>query len=90
MENPQQLTSLTPFETSDVPPPSPDVVPQDPPDVIQLKLDIINVEEGRVSIDSFSPAYQKKIRNYYRFYGQRSTPKEPFYPKLIRSTLDAV
>lgn len=90
MATPQQLTNLLPFETSDVPPPSPYVVPQDPADVVQLKVDIINVEEGRVSLDSFPPAYQEKIKNYYRFYGQRSTPKEPFYPKLIRQTLDAV
>lgn len=90
MANPQQLLNLSPYEVSDVPPPTPDVVPQDPPDVIQLKVDVINVEEGRVSIDSFPADYQEKIKNFYRFYGQRSSPKQPFYPKLIRSTLDVV
>lgn len=90
MATPQQLLSLSPYETNDIPPSGPHVVPDDPEDVKQLKVDIVNVIEGRVLIDSFTPEYQEKIKNYYRFYGQRSSPKEPFYPKMIRQTLDIV
>lgn len=90
MARPRQLLNLKPYEVSDVPPPSPDVFPPDPPDVIQLKVDIVNVIEGRVLIESFPPDYQEKIKNYYRFYGQRSCPTTPFHPKMIRSTLDIV
>jgi hypothetical protein len=90
MATSQQLLNLSPYETDDFPPSGPDMVPDDPPDVKQLKIDIINVIEGRVSIDSFPTDYQEKMKSYYRFYGQRSNPKYPFYPKLIRSTLDAV
>jgi hypothetical protein len=90
MANPPQLLSLRPYEVSDVPPPTPDTMPQDPPDIVQLKVDIINVLEKRVSIDSFTPEYQEKIKNFYRFYGQRSCPKKPFYPRMTRSTLDIV
>jgi len=90
MANRRQLLSLSPYEVSDYPSGSPDVVPNDPPDVLQLKADIINVIEGRVPIESFTPEYQKKIKSYYRFYGQRSSPKQPFYPKMIRQTLDII
>jgi hypothetical protein len=33
----------------------------------QLNIDVINVFEKRVSIDSFSKEYQKKIKDFYRF-----------------------
>lgn len=89
MANQKQLLDLKPYESNDVPMPN-EVVPQDPPDILQLKVDIINVIEGRTLIESFTPEYQEKIKNYYRFYGQRSSPKYPFYPKMIRSTLDIV
>lgn len=90
MANPQQLFSLSPYNSSEFDTSTPDQVPNDPPDVVQLKIDIINVIERRVSLDSFPTDYQQKIKNYYRFYGQRSNPKEPFYPKMIRQTLDIV
>lgn len=90
MANQQQLLNLSPYEISDVPAPSPDVVPQDPPDIVQLKLDIINVLEDRVPMSSFTPEYQAKIRNFYRFYGQRSIPSNPLHPRMTRSTLEAI
>jgi hypothetical protein len=90
MATPQQLLNLKPYEVSDIPPSGPDVVPDDSPDVKQLKVDIVNVIEGRVKIESFTPEYQEKMKNYYRFYGQRSVAKYPFYPKMIRQTLDIV
>lgn len=88
MGNSQQLTNLTPYESSAVVN-GPELVPFDDPDVIQLKVDVVNVIEGRVLIESFTPEYQKKIKDYYRFYGQRSSSKYPFYPKMTRSTLEA-
>jgi len=90
MANQQQLFNLSPYKSSDFDTVGPDTVPTDPPDIVQLKVDIINVIEGRVSIDSFPVAYQQKIKSFYRFYGQRSSPKQPFYPKMIRQTLDIV
>ena len=91
MAKPPQLLSLSPYESSDFQNIStPDTVPVDPPDVVQLKLDIINVIENRVSISSFPAEYQKKMLNFYRFHGQWNDPKYPFYPKMIRETLDSV
>ena len=34
---------------------------------LQFQADVINVMEGRVKIDTFSPDHQRKIKNYYRF-----------------------
>ena len=90
MATPQQLLNLSPYETSDIPPSGDRMVPDDPPDIKQLKVDIVNVIENRVSIDSFPLDYQEKIKNFYRFHGQRSSPKEPFFPRMIRQTLDIV
>jgi len=36
-------------------------------DTLQLQTDAINVLEGRVAMNTFSPDYQRKIENYYRF-----------------------
>lgn len=38
-----------------------------PLDVLQLQVDCLNVEEGRVSILSFSPERRQQIKDYYRF-----------------------
>lgn len=90
MAKPQQLLNLSPYKASDFIIASPETVPTDPPDVVQLKLDIINTIEGRVDINSFSAEHQKKMLDFYRFYGQRSDPKYSFYPKMIRETLDTI
>ena len=33
----------------------------------QFKIDVINVFENRVSIDSFPKEYQKRIKDFYKF-----------------------
>jgi hypothetical protein len=79
-----------PYTLSDLTPQNPSYNPNDPPDVVQLQLDTLNVLEGKVDINTFSPDYRKRIQDYYRFYGVRYTSKYPFYPKMIRETLDIV
>jgi len=36
-------------------------------DILQLQVDALNVMENRVAMNTFPPAYQNRIRNYYRF-----------------------
>jgi len=36
-------------------------------DTLQLQVDALNVMENRVAMNTFPPAYQNRIRNYYRF-----------------------
>ena len=90
MANPQPILSLPPYEMVDLPHPSPAMVPNDSPDQLQLQLDTINVIENRVSIDTFTPEYQKRIKDYYRFSASKNYVKYPMYPKLIRQTMDNV
>jgi len=42
-----------------------------PADVLQLQVDMLNVIEGRVELDTFDKEYQDKIVNYYRFSATR-------------------
>ena len=44
---------------------------QVPEDILQLEADTVNVLEGTVPLSSFPKAYQKKIRNFYRFSADR-------------------
>lgn len=69
--------------------PDPNPFP-DPPDIIQLKLDTANVVEGRVPITNFTPKYQTKIRNFYRFSALRYPSDQPLLAKRTRETLEAV
>lgn len=61
-----------------------------PPDTQKLQLDMINVVEGRVPIETFEPEYQKKIKDYYRFSATRATTQYPVCAKRTRDTLDIV
>lgn len=61
-----------------------------PEDVKQLRLDAVNVLEGRVDIKSFDEDYQKKIKNYYRFAARRWSSKYSKPAKRNRNTLDIV
>jgi len=90
MANQKQLLSLKPYSMADVPPPCPDIMPTDPPETQQLQIDVMNVVEGLVALDTFPIDYQKKIRDYYRFYASRHTSKTPWTPPMIRETLDNV
>ena len=90
MANPQPILSPQPYSMADMPFPSPAEVPSESPDQLQLQLDTCNVVEGRVPIENFSPVYQKKIKDYYRFAASKNYVKYTMHPKLIRETLDNV
>ena len=61
-----------------------------PEDVRQLRLDTINVLEGRVDINSFDEDYQKRMKDYYRFAARRMSSKYSKPAKRTRGTLDIV
>lgn len=61
-----------------------------PPDVHQLQVDVINVFEGRVELDTFGEEYQAKMKNYYRFKGVPHLSSTGVVAKRTRSTLDLV
>ena len=84
------LIPLAPYTLVALTPQDPDFNPEDPADVVQLQLDLLNVLEGRVSLGAFTPDYQNKLKNYYQFYGIRSSTKHTQYPKMIRETFEVV
>ena len=59
-------------------------------DVKQLEVDICNVMEKRVPLDSFPLEYQDKIRNHYRFCATQMTTKNSFIAKRTINTLDII
>jgi len=61
-----------------------------PDDVLQLRLDAVNVLEGRIDIDTFDEPYQQKIKDYYRYSATRYASKYCIVVKRNRNTLDAV
>jgi hypothetical protein len=61
-----------------------------PPDILQLQVDTLNVVEGRVPIGNFSPEYQQKIMNYYRFSANRQNTSRPKVAKMTDETLDLI
>ena len=61
-----------------------------PDDVLQLQADALNVEEGRIDIDTFPPEYQEKIKNFYRFSATRHMSNDGTIAKMTRSTLDLI
>lgn len=63
MDDQSQPLTLVPLTTDDLRDYSLNVAK----DTLQLQTDAINVLEGRVDINTFSPDYQRKIENYYRF-----------------------
>ena len=89
-----QLLSLQPFDTDDIGKETNVVVDTNPhcppPDIWQLQTDVINVLEGRVDITTFEPAYQEKIKHYYRFSGTAHLSKYPVVAKRTTDTLDLV
>ena len=61
-----------------------------PDDVKQLRLDAVNVLEGRVDINSFDEDYQKKIKDYYRFSATRYGSKYGKVANRTKNTLDII
>ena len=62
-----------------------------PPDKLQLQADTLNVIEGRISLASFPPEYQKKITDYYRFSADLQNRRSPQKPaRRIRETMDLI
>jgi len=61
-----------------------------PDDTLQLQVDMLNVVENRVPLDSFPPDYQTQIINYYRFsaFRQNTTGYKP--ANVTDDTLDIV
>lgn len=89
MANLQQLLSLPPLTPNEI---GQDQYqfPPDAPDIIQLATDCINVVEGRVPMSSFTPAYQLKIRSFYRFSATRYATKIGKTAHRTRSTLEII
>lgn len=61
-----------------------------PEDVKQLRLDAVNVLEGRVDINTFDVDYQKKIKDYYRFSAVRYASQYGKVAKRTKNTLDII
>ena len=80
------LFSLLPIDSL----PSDNIPLELPEDQKQLRVDAVNVLEGRVDINTFAPDYQNKIKWFYRFYGTRYNSKYPVVAKRTSDTLDIV
>ena len=61
-----------------------------PEDTLQLQADILNVEEDRISIDTFPPDYQERIKTYYRFSATFQTSESDNIAQRTKDTLDLI
>jgi len=61
-----------------------------PPDTLQLQVDMLNVVQGLVNIDTFPPDYQEKIKSYYRFSATRMHTQYTKVANVTQSTLDLI
>jgi len=61
-----------------------------PEDTLQLQADILNVEEARISIDTFRPDYQERIKTYYRFSATFQTSESDNIAQRTIDTLDLI
>jgi len=88
----EQLLSLPTFSTpyNETTVPYPDGVPTESIEQWHLEIDVLNVYEGKVDIKTFPVDYQKRIKDYYRFYGTRGGSKDQTYAKLTKDTMDNV
>lgn len=59
-----------------------------PEDTLQLQVDTLNVYQGLVPMESFSPDYQEKIKNYYRFSATRMNTDTSKPAPMTITTLD--
>lgn len=87
MANPLLLFVLQPIETSQVFDENP--LPTTQAD-LQLAVDMMNVYEGRVPIESFPSEYQEKIKNFYRFSGTYANWRYPTCAKRTHDTIDLI
>ena len=84
------------FNQLPLPPLTPDDLEDDtnifpiPEDVLQLQTDVLNVEQGRVDINTFSLDYQQKIKSYYRFSATRQNSNSDNIAKRTNDTLDII
>lgn len=91
------LPNLNPTSSNE---PSPPLTAEDLSDTIfdmeitqselQLQADTLNVLEGRLSINDFTPERRIEIKNYYRFSASRTTSRSNVLAKRIRSTLEII
>jgi len=61
-----------------------------PADVLLLQADALNVLEGKVSLSSFEPERQKKIKDYYRFSAIFQTSRSHNIAQRTSDTLDLI
>ena len=61
-----------------------------PDDIVQLRLDAVNVLEGRVDINTFDEDYQKKIKDYYKYSALRYGSRKGAVAKRTPNTLDII
>ena len=61
-----------------------------PQDTLQLQVDMLNVVENRVPLDSFPLDYQVKIVNYYRYSAFRQNTDGSKAANVTDDTLDMV
>ena len=91
MANQSQLFSQLPLPPLTVKDIAYDPFPLEiPADILQLQADTLNVFEGRVSIESFPPDYQEKMKNYYRFAAHFQTSKSHNVVQRIAETLEII
>ena len=88
--SPQTLFSQLALEPIEELPDDPCIPLEVPPDEKQVRVDAVNVLEGRVDISTFNPEYQEKIRNYYRFYGTQYSSEIGVNARKTKDTLDIV
>jgi hypothetical protein len=87
MANMSKLTNILPLTTSDLEDVSEFAITKYE---LELQRDILNVLEGRVELNTFEPEYQERIKNYYRFHGNRFSSKNPKIAARTPDTGDVI
>ena len=59
-------------------------------ELIQLQYDTLSVQRGLVELSSFPPAYQERIKIWYRFGAYRYGSSEGYIAQRTPTTLDVV
>jgi len=94
MENQTRSSSLYPLEPLTAEEVSyPNYPLPIPEETLQLQADVGNVVEGRVPLSEYPEDHQKRIKDYYRFYGNRSViggMGTESNGKVTRTTLDKI
>ena len=61
-----------------------------PPDILQLQVDTLNVLQALVPITNFSPEYQERIKDYYKYSADYQLSNMPKIAKRTFDTLDII